>query len=66
MYSPSQVYCLFPQALVNYYDRYQIKLHADEIIITSGGSEAVLFAFVSCLVYEEYTAQEVPDRVFGA
>ena len=30
-------------------ERYQIKLHADEIIITSGGSEAVLFAFMSCL-----------------
>lgn len=37
------------QALVNYYERYQIKLTADEIIITSGGSEAVLFAFMSCL-----------------
>lgn len=35
--------------LVNYYERYQIKLHSDEIIITSGGSEAVLFAFMSCL-----------------
>lgn len=34
---------------MNYYDRYQIKLNADEIIITSGGSEAVLFAFMSCL-----------------
>ena len=34
---------------MGYYDRYQIKLRADEIIITSGGSEAVLFAFLSCL-----------------
>ena len=34
---------------MSYYDRYQIKLTADEIIITSGGSEAVLFAFMSCL-----------------
>lgn len=48
-YSPSQGYRSLRQALVNYYDRYQIKLHADEIIITSGGSEAVLFAFMSCL-----------------
>ena len=37
------------KALLNYYDRYQIKLDADEIIITCGGSEAVLFAFMSCL-----------------
>ena len=48
-YSPSQGYRSLRQALVGYYDRYQIKLQADEIIITSGGSEAVLFAFLSCL-----------------
>ena len=48
-YSPSQGYRSLREALVSYYDRYQIKLHTDEIIITSGGSEAVLFAFMSCL-----------------
>ena len=48
-YSPSQGYRSLREALVNYYERYQIKLTADEIIITSGGSEAVLFAFMSCL-----------------
>ena len=48
-YSPSQGNRSLRQALVGYYDRYQIKLTADEIIITSGGSEAVLFAFLSCL-----------------
>ena len=48
-YSPSQGYRSLREALVGYYDRYQIKLNADEIIITSGGSEAVLFAFMSCL-----------------
>lgn len=48
-YSPSQGYRSLRNALVNYYERYQIKLHADDIIITCGGSEAVLFAFMSCL-----------------
>ena len=48
-YSPSQGYRSLRKALVNYYERYQIKLDADEIIITCGGSEAVLFAFMSCL-----------------
>lgn len=48
-YSPSQGYLSFRKALVNYYERYQIKLSPDEIIITAGGSEAVLFAFMSCL-----------------
>lgn len=48
-YSPSQGYFSLRKALVNYYDRYQIKLSADDIVITCGGSEAVLFAFMSCL-----------------
>ena len=48
-YSPSQGYLSLREKLVTYYERYQIKLHPDEIIITSGGSEAVLFAFMSCL-----------------
>ena len=48
-YSPSQGYRSLRQALVGHYDRYQIELDADDIIITCGGSEAVLFAFMSCL-----------------
>ena len=48
-YSPSQGFLSLREKLVNYYERYQIKLTPDEIIITSGGSEAVLFAFLSCL-----------------
>lgn len=48
-YSPSQGYRSLRQVLVGYYDRYQIELDADDIIITCGGSEAVLFAFMSCL-----------------
>lgn len=48
-YSPSQGCLSLRQALVGYYERYQIKLDADDIIITCGGSEAVLFAFLSCL-----------------
>lgn len=35
--------------MVGYYDGYQIKLTSQDIIITSGGSETVLFAFMSCL-----------------
>ena len=48
-YSPSQGYASLRKALVNYYERYQIKLSPEDIIITCGGSEAVLFAFLSCL-----------------
>ena len=48
-YSPSDGYLSLREKLVGYYDQYQIKLTADDIIITTGGSEAVLFAFMSCL-----------------
>lgn len=48
-YSPSQGYLSYRKKLVGYYDKYNIKLTPDDIIITSGGSEAVLFAFLSCL-----------------
>ena len=48
-YSPSQGYKSYREKLVGYYKKYDIDLTADDIIITSGGSEAVLFAFLSCL-----------------
>ena len=43
-YSPSAGYRSYREKLVGYYDKYNIKLTADDIIITSGGSEAVLFS----------------------
>ena len=48
-YSPSQGYLSFREKLVGYYDKYNIKVDADDIIVTSGGSEAILFAFMACL-----------------
>ena len=48
-YSPSDGFLSLREKLVGYYDQYQIKLTPDDIIVTAGGSEAVLFAFMSCL-----------------
>jgi len=48
-YSPSEGHQSFREKLTGYYKRYDIHLTADEIIITTGGSEAVLFAFLACL-----------------
>ncbi|MBQ4277062.1 MAG: pyridoxal phosphate-dependent aminotransferase [Bacteroidaceae bacterium] len=48
-YSPSQGYRSYREKLVGYYEKFNIHLTPDDIIITSGGSEAVLFAFLSCL-----------------
>ncbi len=48
-YSPSQGFRSLREKMVGYYARYNILLEPDDIIVTSGGSEAVLFAFLSCL-----------------
>lgn len=48
-YSPSDGYYSYRQKLTGYYAKYDIHLSPDDIIITAGGSEAVLFAFMSCL-----------------
>ncbi len=48
-YSPSQGYLSLRKKLVGYYGRFGIELTADDIIVTSGGSEAVLFSFLACL-----------------
>ena len=48
-YSPSQGYLSYREKLVDYYKKFNINVTADDIIITSGGSEAVLFSFMSCL-----------------
>ncbi len=48
-YSPSDGYLSLRTKMVSYYAQYGIYLSPDEIIITTGGSEAVLFAFLTCL-----------------
>lgn len=48
-YSPSAGYMSYREKLTRYYDKFDIKLSAEDIIVTTGGSEAVLFAFMSCL-----------------
>ncbi|MDD2525303.1 MAG: pyridoxal phosphate-dependent aminotransferase [Bacteroidales bacterium] len=48
-YSPSDGYRSYREKLTKYYASYNINVTADDIIITTGGSEAVLFAFLACL-----------------
>ena len=48
-YSPSAGNRSYREKLVGYYKKFNINLTAEDIIITSGGSEAVLFSFLSCL-----------------
>ena len=48
-YSPSQGFLSLREKLARYYGKFRIELTPDDIIVTSGGSEAVLFAFLACL-----------------
>mgnify|MGYP002857056630 FL=1 len=48
-YSPSQGTRSLRSKMVGYYAEYGIDLSPDEIIITTGGSEAVMFAYMACL-----------------
>ncbi|MGL5785706.1 MAG: pyridoxal phosphate-dependent aminotransferase [Bacteroidales bacterium] len=48
-YSPSEGILSLRKKLVTYYSKYNIDVTVDDIIITTGGSEAVLFSFMACL-----------------
>ncbi|MBP3298797.1 MAG: pyridoxal phosphate-dependent aminotransferase [Muribaculaceae bacterium] len=48
-YSPSEGLLSLRTRLAEYYHSYDINVTADDIIVTTGGSEAVLFAFMACL-----------------
>ncbi|MDE6717377.1 MAG: pyridoxal phosphate-dependent aminotransferase [Muribaculaceae bacterium] len=48
-YSPSEGLLSLRKKLCEYYRRFNIDVNVEDIIITCGGSEAVLFAFLACL-----------------
>lgn len=48
-YSHSAGILSYRKKLVEYYKRFNINLTTDEIIVTNGGSEGILFAFMCCL-----------------
>ena len=52
-YSPSEGYPGLREKLVGYYKRYGIEVSADEIIVTCGGSEAILLGLLTCLDPED-------------
>ena len=48
-YSPSQGYLSYREKLCDFYKKFNINVKPDDIIITAGGSEAVLYSFMACL-----------------
>jgi len=48
-YSPSPGFESYRKKLVEYYKRNNIDVTSNQIIVTTGGSEAIMFAIMSCL-----------------
>ncbi|MGI6394235.1 MAG: pyridoxal phosphate-dependent aminotransferase [bacterium] len=48
-YGPSQGIPEYQDALIRYYSKHGIELERENIIVTSGGSEAIIMAFTVCL-----------------
>lgn len=48
-YSPSDGIATLREKLAKYYHKFKIEVSPEEIIVTTGGSEAVTFAFMACL-----------------
>jgi aspartate aminotransferase len=48
-YSPSNGIASYREALTGYYARFNVDLSAENILVTTGGSEAILFFMLACL-----------------
>ncbi|PHN05250.1 pyridoxal phosphate-dependent aminotransferase [Flavilitoribacter nigricans] len=48
-YSPAEGNASYRQKLVGYYKKFDIDLEPEHIMVTTGGSEAIQFMFLSCL-----------------
>lgn len=48
-YSPSNGIASYREALTHYYARFDVELSAENILVTTGGSEAILFFMLACL-----------------
>ncbi len=58
-YGPSQGLEIYRNNLVNYYNKHDIRLVSDDIIVTTAGSEAIVFALLTaCNVGDEVIVPE--------
>ena len=48
-YSPSNGIASYREALTRYYARFEVNLSPENILVTTGGSEAILFFMLACL-----------------
>ncbi len=61
-YGPAQGFLELRQAIADYFSGYGIALTADNVIITTGGSEAILFAF--CVVGDPGDEIMIPEPFY--
>lgn len=52
-YGPSQGLDIYRENLVNYYERHNITIDVDDIIVTTAGSEAIIFAMLATCNHED-------------
>ena len=48
-YSPSEGFASYREGLSSYYKGVEINVHPEDIVVTTGGSEALVFGFMSCM-----------------
>ncbi len=59
-YSPSNGYPSYREKLPAYYRNFGINIHPDEILITSGASEGILFTLLACFDKGDYVLSPEP------
>ncbi|MCO6488608.1 MAG: pyridoxal phosphate-dependent aminotransferase [Phaeodactylibacter sp.] len=52
-YSPAEGLSSYRKKLTEYYRKFHVEISADEVIVTTGASEAIQFAFLACLDQQE-------------
>ncbi|MFZ2898326.1 MAG: pyridoxal phosphate-dependent aminotransferase [Saprospiraceae bacterium] len=62
-YSPDEGNDSYREKLVNYYRRFGISVTADQIIVTTGASEAIQFVFLSC--FDEGDEVIIPEPFYA-
>ena len=62
-YGPSGGDAAFRQALMRYYEGNGVRLEDRDLLVTTGGSEAVMFAFAACLDQGDHVL--IPDPMYA-
>ncbi len=62
-YSPSKGYLSLRKKITEYYQRYNVALDAEEILISTGASEGIFFTFLSCM--DEGDEVIIPEPLYA-